>query len=94
MAQSSSPTSDYGSSGSSSKPETGFGSRSSSQSGSSAAETATERVQSMANDAREQMNAVGGNVKKAVDKSIQDQPMTTLLVAVGVGVVIGALWKS
>jgi len=35
-----------------------------------------------------------GNVKTAVDKSIKDQPMTTLAVAAAVGFVLGALWKS
>jgi ElaB/YqjD/DUF883 family membrane-anchored ribosome-binding protein len=94
MAQSSSTASDYGSSGPGSKSESTYGSRSSSPSASSTMDNVSERAQTMANDAREQITAVGGNVKKAVDRSIQDQPMTTLLVAVGLGFVIGALWKS
>jgi ElaB/YqjD/DUF883 family membrane-anchored ribosome-binding protein len=37
---------------------------------------------------------VAGNLKGAVDKSVKDQPMTTLAVAAAVGFVLGALWKS
>jgi len=33
-------------------------------------------------------------VKRAVDKSIKDQPMPTLAVAGATGFVLGALWKS
>jgi len=44
--------------------------------------------------ATEQIQEVAENFKTAVDKSIRDQPLTTLAVAAGVGFVIGALWKS
>jgi ElaB/YqjD/DUF883 family membrane-anchored ribosome-binding protein len=37
---------------------------------------------------------VAGNFKKAVDKSVKDQPMATLAMAAAVGFVLGALWKS
>lgn len=45
-------------------------------------------------EATEQVQAVADNFKTAVDKSVKDQPLTTLAVAAGVGFVIGALWKS
>ena len=47
-----------------------------------------------AEDARQQVEDVAGNVKGAIDRSVKDQPVTTLLVAAAVGFVIGALWKS
>ncbi|HVZ04020.1 hypothetical protein [Hyphomicrobium sp.] len=37
---------------------------------------------------------VGKNFSKALDKSISDQPMTTLGLAVVTGFVLGALWKA
>lgn len=42
----------------------------------------------------EQFQEVAQNFKTAVDKSVKDQPLTTLAVAAGIGFVIGALWKS
>jgi ElaB/YqjD/DUF883 family membrane-anchored ribosome-binding protein len=45
-------------------------------------------------EAGERIQEVAGNVKGAVDKSIKDQPMTTLVAAAVVGFVLGALWKS
>lgn len=54
----------------------------------------SDRAQEIAGDAKQHLADVGGNVKGAIDKSIKDQPMTTLLVAAGLGFVIGALWKS
>ena len=37
---------------------------------------------------------VGKNFSKALDKSVSDQPMTTLGLAVVTGFVLGALWKA
>lgn len=48
----------------------------------------------VAGDAKQQVEDMAGSVKGAIDKSVKDQPLTTLLVAAGVGFVIGALWKS
>ena len=45
-------------------------------------------------EATEQVQEVAQNFKSAVDKSVKDQPLTTLAVAAGLGFVIGALWKS
>jgi ElaB/YqjD/DUF883 family membrane-anchored ribosome-binding protein len=60
-----------------------------------------DRVEGLATGTAEQMREVGyragevgGNFKSAVDKSVKDQPMATLLMAAAVGFVLGALWKS
>ena len=45
-------------------------------------------------EAGQQIDAVAGNLKGAVDKSIAEQPMATLAVAALAGFVIGAIWKS
>jgi ElaB/YqjD/DUF883 family membrane-anchored ribosome-binding protein len=55
---------------------------------------ASDRAQELAGQAREQVGEVAGNVKGAIDRSVKDQPLTTLLMAAAVGFVIGALWKS
>lgn len=47
-----------------------------------------------AGDAKQQVEEIAGNVKGAIDRSVKEQPLTTLLVAAAVGFVIGALWKS
>ena len=47
-----------------------------------------------AGDAKQQVEEMAGNVKGAIDKSVKDQPLTTLLIAGAVGCVVGALWKS
>lgn len=57
-------------------------------------ENVSDRAQEIAGDAKQQLTDVGGNVKGAIDKSIKEQPMTTLLVAAALGFVVGALWKS
>ena len=36
----------------------------------------------------------GREARDAVEKSVKDQPMTTLAAAVAIGFVIGAIWKS
>ncbi|HWE19279.1 MAG TPA: hypothetical protein VG758_19195 [Hyphomicrobiaceae bacterium] len=60
-----------------------------------------DRVESVAGAAGDQVRdfsdrtgEVAGNFKRAVDKSVKEQPMTTLLMAAAVGFVLGALWKS
>ena len=53
-----------------------------------------ERIAEQGQQATEQVQVVAENFKKAVDKSVKDQPLTTLAVAAGVGFIIGALWKS
>ncbi|WP_072395242.1 DUF883 family protein [Hyphomicrobium sp. CS1GBMeth3] len=54
-------------------------------------------VQNFADQGRqatEHVQVVAENFKTAVDKSVKDQPLTTLAIAAGIGFVIGALWKS
>jgi ElaB/YqjD/DUF883 family membrane-anchored ribosome-binding protein len=55
---------------------------------------ASDRAQDMAGQARQQVGEVAGNVKGAINKSVQDQPITTLVMAAALGFVIGAIWKS
>lgn len=45
-------------------------------------------------EAARNVDAVASNMKGAIEKSIKDQPMTTLAVAALTGLVIGAIWKS
>ena len=40
------------------------------------------------------LQKVGGNFSKALNKSVAEQPMTTLGVAVAAGFILGALWKA
>jgi len=65
------------------------------------AERTGDRIERTAQDladqgrqATEQVQVVAENFKTAVNKSVKDQPLTTLAVAAGIGFVIGALWKS
>lgn len=65
------------------------------------ARAASARVQEAANSladtgrrVQENAQAVGENVKGAIDKSLRDQPLTTLAAAAAIGFVLGALWKS
>jgi len=65
------------------------------------AQSAARQVEDFAGKAAEQgreagerIQEVAGNVRGAVDKSVKDQPMTTLAVAAVIGFVLGALWKS
>jgi len=60
-----------------------------------------DRVEGVAGAAADQMRdvtdrtgEVAGNLRRAVDKSVKEQPMATLLMAAAVGFVLGALWKS
>ncbi len=55
---------------------------------------ASDRVREAASDASKQVQDVAGNVKGAINKSIKEQPLTTLIMAVALGFVVGALWKS
>jgi ElaB/YqjD/DUF883 family membrane-anchored ribosome-binding protein len=45
-------------------------------------------------DVTDRTGEVAGNFRRAVDKSVKEQPMATLLMAAAVGFVLGALWKS
>ena len=54
----------------------------------------SDRVSDVAGDAAQQVQDVAGNVKGAINKSVKDQPLTTLMMAGALGFVLGALWKS
>jgi len=58
------------------------------------AEQFAGRVAELGRDAGEKVQEVVGNFKGAVDKSLKDQPMTTLAMAAVLGFVLGALWKK
>ena len=58
------------------------------------AERTARKVAEQAGEATERVQEVAGNVKSAIDKSLADQPMTTLALAAAVGFVLGALWKA
>jgi ElaB/YqjD/DUF883 family membrane-anchored ribosome-binding protein len=45
-------------------------------------------------DVTDRTGEVAGNFKRAVDKSVKEQPMATLVMAAAIGFVLGALWKS
>jgi|CXWK01.1.fsa_nt_gi ElaB/YqjD/DUF883 family membrane-anchored ribosome-binding protein len=45
-------------------------------------------------EATAQADEVASNLKVAIEKSLKDQPMTTLALAALAGIAIGALWKS
>jgi ElaB/YqjD/DUF883 family membrane-anchored ribosome-binding protein len=57
-------------------------------------DSAAGQLQTVANETSKQFGAVGGNMQKAVDKSLSDQPYTTLAMAAALGFVVGAIWKS
>lgn len=58
------------------------------------AESTVSAVAEQGREAGQRVNEVAGNLKSAIDKSVNDQPMATLAVAAAMGFVIGALWKS
>ena len=62
---------------------------------------AGERAQEMASDVAEQARQYGEKAQDAarqfrpfVDRSLREQPMTTLAVAAVIGFLLGALWKK
>lgn len=58
------------------------------------AEDAVRNLADQGRDAGQRVTEVAGNMRSAVDKSVREQPMATLAVAVAMGFVVGALWKS
>ena len=45
-------------------------------------------------EVRASVQKVAGNFGNALDRSLSEQPMTTLGFAVAVGFILGALWKA
>jgi ElaB/YqjD/DUF883 family membrane-anchored ribosome-binding protein len=58
------------------------------------AEDIANRVADQGREMSESMHKVAGNFKGALDTSIREQPIATLVAAAVVGFVLGALWKS
>ncbi len=58
------------------------------------AEAAARNMAEQGREASERVSQVAGNMRIAVDKSVREQPGATLMVAVALGFVLGALWKS
>jgi ElaB/YqjD/DUF883 family membrane-anchored ribosome-binding protein len=59
----------------------------------SMADRAADRVTEQGRGAGERVQEVAGNLKGAVDKSVREQPMTTLALAAIAGFILGAMWK-
>jgi ElaB/YqjD/DUF883 family membrane-anchored ribosome-binding protein len=54
----------------------------------------TEGVATRLAEQGREAQEVSGNMKRALETSLKDQPITTLAMAAVVGFVIGAIWKS
>ena len=54
----------------------------------------SDRIMEAASDAAQQVQDVVANVQRAINKSVKDGPLTTLIMAGAVGFVLGALWRS
>jgi ElaB/YqjD/DUF883 family membrane-anchored ribosome-binding protein len=51
-------------------------------------------AQDKGRDAVKAVGEVGDNLANAIDKSLEKRPYTTLALAVGIGFILGAMWKS
>lgn len=58
------------------------------------AEGVANRVAEQGRHASEGMQEVASNMKGALDRSVENQPMATLAMVGIVGFVLGAIWKS
>jgi ElaB/YqjD/DUF883 family membrane-anchored ribosome-binding protein len=58
------------------------------------AQAAVAEAEGAAFEAAKSVREVTNNFGNALDNSLERQPMTTLAMAVGVGFVLGALWKA
>ena len=57
-------------------------------------EGAVKTISERGREVGQEVQAVAGNIKSAVDTSVKDQPMATLAVAAALGFLLGAIWKS
>jgi ElaB/YqjD/DUF883 family membrane-anchored ribosome-binding protein len=55
-----------------------------------AVDDAVRRARNMKNGA----GNVAENFQTAVDRSVSEQPLTTLVMAIAVGFILGAIWKA
>lgn len=53
-----------------------------------------QRLAAQGAELGDNLQKVAKNFSNAVDKSVTEQPMTTLGVAVAAGFILGALWKA
>ncbi|MFA5958067.1 hypothetical protein [Hyphomicrobium sp.] len=53
-----------------------------------------ERLVAKGSELGDSMQKVAKNFSNAVDKSVAEQPMTTLGMAVAAGFILGAIWKA
>jgi ElaB/YqjD/DUF883 family membrane-anchored ribosome-binding protein len=53
-----------------------------------------QRLAAQGAELGDNLQRVGKNFSNAVDKSVTEQPITTLGMAVAAGFVLGALWKA
>lgn len=60
---------------------------------SATAESAREKFAATSGEAKDAVGEVRDNLKGALDQSIEDRPYTTLLFALGIGFVMGAIWR-
>ena len=58
------------------------------------AEDIASRVAEEGREVSKSMRKVAGNFKGALDSSVREQPMATLVTAAIAGFLLGALWKS
>lgn len=54
----------------------------------------SERLAAKGAELGDNMQKVAKNFSKAVDKSVAEQPLTTLGMAVAAGFILGAIWKA
>lgn len=57
-------------------------------------ESATQAVVEQGRQMQDNVAVVATNFRTAFEKSMRDQPFTTLAIAAGVAFVLGAIWKS
>ena len=55
-------------------------------------EAAVENLQDQGREAVKAARELRDRMTDAVDKSVQDRPYTTLLLAVGLGFLVGTIW--
>jgi ElaB/YqjD/DUF883 family membrane-anchored ribosome-binding protein len=57
-------------------------------------EGAAKAIADQGREVGDNVQVVAGNMRSAVEKSVRDQPITTLALTAAVAFVVGALWKS
>jgi ElaB/YqjD/DUF883 family membrane-anchored ribosome-binding protein len=60
---------------------------------SATAHSARAKLDETTGEAREAVGEVRDNFRDALDHSIEERPYTTLLLALGLGFVVGTMWR-